>query len=93
MYNTIEKEEILQAPQRYAWNIVLRHKQFTEEELLKVKEYLALPEMIRFQHAASLAFLRTHFQKEIDDCLEVDWLDVSRWIAARHLEGVGGGCR
>ncbi len=41
-YSRLEKPEIFQAPHRYAWNILLRVKQFTQEELLEVREYCPL---------------------------------------------------
>ena len=83
MYELVTKEELFQAPERYAWNILLREKQFTQEELLSVREYLPLPEMIRFQHAVTEEFLREHFARDIDACYEVDWYDCKRWIEER----------
>jgi hypothetical protein len=82
-YRGLEKAEIFQAPNRYAWNILLRAKQFTREELLEVREYCPLVEMIRFQESVTLPFLRTHFAAEIDDCLEVDWEDCRKWAGHR----------
>ncbi len=73
-------------PERYAWNILLRVQQFTEEELLHVREYISLPEMIRFQHVASMDFLQSHFSKEIDECLEVDWEYCKKWIKDRECK-------
>lgn len=86
MYERYSKTDIFQAPQRFAWNILLREKQFTEEELLEAREYLSLPEMMRFQEVATEAFLRAHFAAEIDECLEVDWNDQKRWAAERALK-------
>ena len=83
MYEHLTKIVIFQAPHRYAWNILLREFQFTQEELLIARDYVSLPEMIRFQHAATMEFLREHYQKDIDDCLEVDWNDCANWIAKR----------
>jgi hypothetical protein len=68
----------------YAWNILLRCKQFTQEELLEVREYCCLPEMIRYQKSVTLEFLETHFAEEIDACLEVDWEDCRLWIHKRE---------
>ncbi len=82
-YASLEKTVIFQAPNMYAWNILLRCKQFTQAELLQVREYLPLPEMIRFQTSATMEFLRTHFAEEIDACLEVDWEDCARLCACR----------
>jgi hypothetical protein len=76
MYESVPKSLLLAEPHRFAWNIVVREHQFTQEELLAVREYLDLPTLIRFQRCLTLDFLRTHFTKDIDDCLEVDWTDV-----------------
>jgi hypothetical protein len=82
-YSRLEKDEIFQAPHRYAWNILLRAKQFTQEELLEHREYCPLVEMIRFQDSVTLEFLRTHFEADIDACLEVDWEDCRKWAGHR----------
>ncbi len=82
-YSMATKVEIFRQPERYAWNILLRVQQFTQEELLAVREYISLPEMIRFQHSVSMEFLRAEFSKDIDDCLEVDWEDCRKWIDHR----------
>ncbi len=76
MYESIPRSLLLAEPQRFAWNIVVREHQFTQEELISVREYLDLPTFIRFQRCLTRAFLKEHFAKEIDDCLEVDWEDV-----------------
>ena len=80
MYESVKKETIFQAPQCYAWNILLREFQFTQEELLVHREYCPLPEMIRFQQSVTMSFLREHFQADIDACLEVDWDDCRKWL-------------
>lgn len=82
MYESIPKAVILTAPHRYAWNIVVREHQFTQEELLGVKEFLDLPTLIRTQRCLTLAFLKAHFAEDIDMCLEVDWDDVDKALAA-----------
>ena len=84
LYSTATKAEIFRQPERYAWNILLRVQQFTQEDLLVVREYMSLPELVRFQHAATIDFLRSHFSKEIDDCLEIDWEDCKNWIMDRE---------
>lgn len=76
MYESFSKADILAEPHRFAWNIVVREHQFTQDELLTVREYLDLPTFLRFQQCLTLAFLREHFQTDIDNCLEVDWEDV-----------------
>lgn len=77
------KNIILNSPQKYAWNIVLRVQQFTEDELLAVREYCEIKDIIRFQNSATKDFLTEHFSKDIDDSLEVDWNDVKRYCINR----------
>ena len=79
-YDRIGKEAILTNPEKHAWNCVLYYIQFSQEEILSVKEWIEVRELIRFQKSATKLFLREHFQKEIDDCLEVDWTDVDKYI-------------
>jgi hypothetical protein len=86
MYSTITKAEIFGQPERYAWNILLRVKQFEQEELLSVRNYINLPEMIRFQESATMDFLQSEFSNEIDECLEVDWEDCRKWIKDRECK-------
>lgn len=88
MYESIPKSQILQEPQRYAWNILVCERQFTQEELLAVKEYLDLPTMIRSQLCLTRDFLEAHFVAEIDACLEVDWDDVEAALARSHSASV-----
>lgn len=85
-YENIPKMEYLLNPDKYAWNCILHYIQFTQEELLSVREVLEIREVVRYQTAATTKFLRDHFQKEIDECLEVDWDDVK--IYTRDRDGV-----
>ena len=77
------KNIILNAPQKYAWNIVLRVQQFTEDELLSVREYCEIKDIIRFQNIATEDFLIKYFSKDINDSLDVDWNDVKRYCINR----------
>jgi hypothetical protein len=79
-YEGLDKQELLSNPSRYAWNCVLYYKQFTQDELLSLREWLTIRELIRWQNSVTREFLHTHFQKEIDDCLEVDWTDVEKYV-------------
>ena len=79
-YYKMSKPLILTYPSNYAWNCVLRYVQFTQEELLSVKEWLELKELIRFQECISRDFLKEHFQNEIDISLDVDWTDVEKYV-------------
>jgi hypothetical protein len=79
-YDKLDKQELLTNPGNYAWNCVLYYKQFTQEELLSLREWIPVREVIRYQKSVTRAFLAEHFQKEIDDCLEVDWRDVEKYV-------------
>ncbi len=80
-YEKIGKETILANPSSYAWNCVLYYIQFSQEEILIMKELIEVRELIKFQKSVTKQFLRDNFQKEIDDCLEVDWNDVDKYVA------------
>ena len=45
-----------------------------------MKEWIEVRELIQFQTSVTKLFLHTHFQKEIDDCLETDWKDVDKYV-------------
>ena len=79
-YDSIPKTDILSNPSKYAWNCVLYYIQFSQDELLSVKEWIEVRELIQFQTSVTKLFLHTHFQKEIDDCLEIDWADVDKYV-------------
>ena len=80
-YENIPKIDILINPSKYAWNCILYYVQFSQEEILSVKEWIEVRELIQFQKSVTKQFLREHFQKEIDDCLEVDWTDVNKYVS------------
>ena len=79
-YEKIGKENILANPSKHAWNCVLYYIQFSQDEILAVKEWIEVRELIKYQKSVTKQFLRDNFQKEIDDCLEVDWTDVDKYV-------------
>ncbi len=79
-YKNMNKLDILSNPSNYPWNCILYYIQFSQEEILFIKEWIEVRELIRFQKSVTKEFLRKHFQKEIDDCLEVDWTDVEKYV-------------
>ncbi len=74
--------EFLANPAAHAWNYVLHYVQFTQEQLLEVRDYVDLVAMVKYQKCVTMDFLRTHFRDEINACLELDW----DWIHA-YLTG------
>jgi hypothetical protein len=79
-YYKMSKPQILAYPSNYAWNSVLRYVQFTQEEILSVKEWIEIRELIKFQKCVTRNFLRDHFQNEIDMSLDIDWHDVVKYV-------------
>jgi hypothetical protein len=79
-YERLTKAEAMENPREYAWNCVLHYIQFSQEELVQLKPYLHIPKLIRYQTSLTREFLETHFAEEIDACMEVDWLDVEKYV-------------
>ena len=79
-YERLKKTDIMKNPQAYAWNCILYYIQFTQEEIVQMKSYMLMPELVKYQKSVTREFLETHFAEEIDDCLEVDWLDVEKYV-------------
>jgi hypothetical protein len=79
-FSALKKTDIFANPSHYPWNCLLMFVQFTQDELLLMKDFIEVRELIRFQTVVTKQFLRDHFQKEIDDCLEVDWNDVDKYV-------------
>ncbi len=79
-YETIGKDELLKNPSRYAWNCVLYYIQFTQDELLEVKDLCDIKDIIKYQKAITYNFLETHFTTEIDNSLDIDWNDVEYYL-------------
>ncbi len=79
-YESKGKDAIMAEPQKYAWNCVLCFLQFTQDELLAMREWIELRPMIQNQRSVTRDFLRAHFAQDIDDSLEVDWSDVEKHV-------------
>jgi len=82
-YEKIGKEAILLSPSQYAWNSLLCYVQFTQEEILTLRNWMVMKSLIRYQKSATYEFLYTHFREEVDECLEVDWNDVELYAKDR----------
>lgn len=80
-YDNINKSDVFMNPSKYAWNCLLYYIQFSQDEILEMKEWIEVRELIKFQKSVTKQFLRDNFQKEIDDCLEVDWNDVDKYVS------------
>ena len=73
-------EPYLKNPERYAWNLLLTQVQFTQEELLHVRNWIVIRSLIRYQTSVTKAFLEEHFATDIDESLEVDWAFVELYV-------------
>ncbi len=78
--NPIAKQQILNAPNHYPWNLVLKYYQFTQDELIILRKYMDLPNMIKHQQCLTRSYIRTYFSIDINECLEVDWDDVEKYV-------------
>jgi hypothetical protein len=74
--NNVTKDTILQSPDSWPWNIVLRLHQFSRKELLAVRDYCDVWDIVRFQSAASYDFIVKYFKGEVDQSDMLDWHDV-----------------
>ena len=79
-YKSEGKEKIMAEPQKYAWNCVLAFIQFTQEEIIKMKDYIDIVTLVRYQKSLTREFLEKHFAEEIDKCLELDWNDINMYV-------------
>lgn len=80
-FENLKKQDVLDSPSSYPWSLLLRNIQFSQQELLSVKEWIEVCELVKFQQSVTKPFLREHFQKEIDECLEIDWTDVNKYVS------------
>ena len=67
-------------PEKYSWRLLLSQVQFSQEELLRVTEWIVIRELIRYQKSVTKEFLEKHFAEEIDESLEVDWDFVELYV-------------
>ena len=77
------KEQLVAAPQGYPWNIVLRIYQFTPAELLRVRNFCDVADIVRFQTEATYTFVYNNFRQEVDDSDQLDWDHVMRYTSGR----------
>ncbi len=82
-YRNIPKKLLLDSPSQYAWNIALRYVQFTQSELLQVRDYYSIKDLIKFQDASTKGFIIQHFFHDVNESLDVDWDDVEKYCEYR----------
>ena len=79
-YASLRKEDLLSAPEQYAWNAVLYYIQFTQDELVRVKSWIDIRALVKYQRSITREFLEEHFREDIDECLLLTWDDVERYV-------------
>jgi hypothetical protein len=68
-------------PHKYAWNCLLYYVQFTQSELLSVKEWIEIIPMVKYQKCLTRRFVQDHFATEVDESDLLTWTDVQKYIA------------
>jgi transposase len=82
-YATLERSVILASPQNYTWNCVLYYIQFTQDELLQVKDWLDIIAVIKYQQSASYRFLESYFTDEINEASDINWDEIKKYTHGR----------
>ena len=79
-YKSLSKEELFKAPDNYAWNCVLYYVQFTQEELLRVREWIDIRVMVKHQKCLTRSFVHKHFSRDVDDDDLLTWEAVYKYV-------------
>ena len=82
-YRSLTKETLFANPNSYGWNVFLLYHQLTRDEILKYKDHMEIKDIVRYQNAASLSFIKSNFQKEVDECWCLSWADVENYSKYR----------
>lgn len=81
-YTSLSKEDLFKSPDNYAWNCVLYYKQFTQEELLRVRKWIDIRNMVKYQTCLTRSFVRDHFSHDVDDDDLLTWEAVYKYVTA-----------
>lgn len=79
-YERTGKATLLATPASYSWNCVLMYIQFTQEELLRVKAYIDIPALVKYQKCVTRAWLHEHFEADIEDCHHIGWEQIEFYV-------------
>lgn len=79
-YSSLSKSNIFANPSVQAWNSLLYYVQFTQDELLCVRQYIDIVNMIKYQSCLTRRFVRTHFADEVENCDLLSWEDVNKYV-------------
>jgi hypothetical protein len=79
-YASLSKEELFTTPDKYAWNCVLYYIQFTQSELLQMREWIDIMVMVKHQHCLTRQFVHDHFSQEVDDHDLLTWDMVDKYV-------------
>jgi hypothetical protein len=79
-YKSLSKEDLFKSPDKYAWNCVLYYIQFTQAELLSVRERIDIINMVKYQKCLTRGFVRENFSCEVDDDDLLTWEAVYKYV-------------
>lgn len=72
-YKSLVKTDIFSHPHNYPWNALLYYVQFTQSELLMVKSFIDIRNMIKYQRCLTRSFVVEHFTEMIDEDDLLTW--------------------
>ena len=79
-YRLLPKEELFKTPDKYPWNCVLYYIQFTQSELLQVRDWIDIMVMVKHQKCLTRSFVREHFHLEVDNHDILTWEAVYQYV-------------
>ena len=79
-YASLSKEDLFKTPDRYAWNCVLYYIQFTQSELLLVRDWIDIMVMVKHQRCLTRQFVSDNFLAEVNDHDLLTWEMVNNCV-------------
>jgi hypothetical protein len=79
-YESLSKTDIFTQPQNYPWNCLLYYCQFTQDELVNVKPWIDIINMVKYQTCLTRRFVHEHFQNVVDNDDLLTWEAVYSYV-------------
>ena len=79
-YESLSKTDIFAQPQNYPWNCLLYYRQFTQDELVNVKPWIDIINMVKYQRCLTRRFVHEHFQNIVDNDDLLTWEAVYSYV-------------
>ena len=79
-YESLSKMDIFAQPQNYPWNCLLYYRQFTQDELVNVKPWIDIINMVKYQTCLTRRFVHEHFQDVVDNDDLLTWEAVYSYV-------------